>query len=90
MNESTIQLIIASIGRPADFEAQDGFEQASTSNHSQSNYTHNEQTGGESIKPKHLYRDEQNKVLGGVCSGIANYFNVEPIVIRILWIFLLS
>ena len=90
MNESTIQLIIASIGRPADFEAQDGFEQASTSNHSQSNYTHNEQTGGESNKPKHLYRDEQNKVLGGVCSGIANYFNVEPIVIRILWIFLIG
>jgi len=90
INESTIQLIIASIGRPADFEAQDGFEQASTSSNTQNNYTNNDQAAWESIRPKRLYRDEQNKVLGGVCSGIANYFNVEPLVIRILWIFLIG
>ena len=90
INESTIQLIIASIGRPADFEAQDGFEQASTSSNTQSNYNNNNQASWESIRPKRLYRDEQNKVLGGVCSGIANYFNVEPLVIRILWIFLIG
>jgi phage shock protein PspC (stress-responsive transcriptional regulator) len=37
-----------------------------------------------------LYRDEQNKVLGGVCSGIANYFGLEPLLVRILWIFLIG
>jgi phage shock protein PspC (stress-responsive transcriptional regulator) len=37
-----------------------------------------------------LYRDEQNKVLGGVCSGIANYFNLDPLLVRILWIFLIG
>ena len=90
INESIIQLIIASIGRPADFEAQDGFEHAGASNNAQNNFGNNNQAGWESIRPKRLYRDEHNKVLGGVCSGIANYFNVEPLVIRILWIFLIG
>jgi phage shock protein PspC (stress-responsive transcriptional regulator) len=97
-----IDLIIASIGRPADFEAQDGFE-ASTSQSQQStnqnNYQNNNQnTSGGSYsnfdssnnRPKRLYRDEQNKVLGGVCSGIANYFGIEPLAVRILWFFLIG
>ncbi len=93
-----MNLIIASIGRPADFEAQDGFE-ASTSqsqqNTSQSNYqntSNHAYSNFESTnnRPKRLYRDEHNKVLGGVCSGIANYFGIEPLVVRILWFFLIG
>ena len=97
-----IDLIIASIGRPADFEAQDGFEaSASQSGQStnQNNYQNNNQntSGGNysnfdssGNRPKRLYRDEQNKVLGGVCSGIANYFVIEPWIVRILWVFLIG
>ena len=33
-----------------------------------------------------MYRDENHKVLGGVCAGIANYFVIDPMVIRILFI----
>ena len=97
-----IDLIITSIGRPADFEAQDGFE-ASTSQSGQttnqnSNRNNYQNTNGSnysnfnsySNKPKRLYRDEQNKVLGGVCSGIANYFVIEPWIVRILWFFLIG
>ena len=97
-----IDLIITSIGRPADFEAQDGFEQstAATANNSNDGRQQNAQqnTSGNNSsnfyrdgnRPKRLYRDEQNKVLGGVCSGIANYFVIEPWVVRILWFFLIG
>jgi phage shock protein PspC (stress-responsive transcriptional regulator) len=88
ITEEHINLIIASIGRPADFEAQDGFEAsagASSSTSQQQTYT---AYTNEPTYNKHLYRDESNKVLGGVCSGIANYFNVDPLVVRILWILL--
>lgn len=34
---------------------------------------------------KRLYRDSSNKMICGVCSGIANYLNVDPTVIRLLW-----
>ena len=37
-------------------------------------------------KTKRLYRSGKEKILGGVCGGIAEYFNVDPTIIRILWI----
>ena len=88
ITEDDIELIIESIGRPADFEAQDGFEAQSSSDYTSNNYDNNDQWTSE--RPKRLYRDEQNKVLGGVCSGIANYFGLEPLLVRILWIFLIG
>ena len=38
---------------------------------------------------KRLVRPKEGKVLGGVCAGIANYFNIDPVVVRVFWIFLL-
>lgn len=32
-----------------------------------------------------LYRDSSNRILGGVCSGIAQYFKIDPIIVRILF-----
>ena len=90
INEATINLIIESIGRPADFEAQDGFEQSTRNNNTQNAERNQQQQAWEFTTQKRLYRDEQNKVLGGVCSGIANYFNIDPLVVRILWIFLVG
>ena len=34
---------------------------------------------------KRLQRDLQNKVLGGVCSGLSNYFNIDATFWRILF-----
>ncbi len=91
IDQSAINLIIASIGRPADFEAQDGFE-ANTTAADNTNNGKTDREGNEwsATHQKRLYRDEKNKVLGGVCSGIANYFNIDPLVVRILWIFLIG
>lgn len=33
---------------------------------------------------KKLYRDENNKLIGGVCSGFGHYFKIDPTAIRIL------
>lgn len=38
---------------------------------------------------KRLVRPKKGRVFAGVCAGIANYFNVDPVVIRVFWIFLL-
>ena len=37
---------------------------------------------------KRLERDLSNRVLGGVCSGLGNYFGVDPIFWRLLFIIL--
>lgn len=35
---------------------------------------------------KRLQRSRTEKVLGGVCGGLAEYFNVDPTLVRVLWI----
>ena len=34
---------------------------------------------------KKLYRIEDGKILAGVCGGIAEYFKVDPTIIRVAW-----
>ena len=34
---------------------------------------------------KKLYRNQENKMLAGVCSGIAEYFSIDPTVVRLIW-----
>lgn len=33
---------------------------------------------------KQLFRDTDNKMIGGVCSGIAEYFNLDPTIVRVI------
>lgn len=33
---------------------------------------------------KKLYRSRNDRVLGGVCGGIGNYFDIDPVIIRVL------
>jgi phage shock protein PspC (stress-responsive transcriptional regulator) len=35
-------------------------------------------------RPRRLYRAREGRVLGGVCAGIANYFNVDPVIVRVV------
>lgn len=39
-------------------------------------------------RPRRLVRDLHRKTLGGVASGLANYFNVDPVWIRLLFVLL--
>ena len=34
---------------------------------------------------KKLYRNTSNKMLAGVCAGLAEYINVDPTVVRLIW-----
>ena len=36
---------------------------------------------------KRLYRSTTNKSIAGVCGGLAEYLNVDPTLIRLLWVF---
>ena len=42
-------------------------------------------------EPKKLYRvDNGSNMLAGVCGGIAEYFNLDPTIVRLLWVVLTS
>ena len=35
---------------------------------------------------KKLYKSETNKMLAGVCGGSAEYFNIDPTLVRLGWV----
>ena len=43
----------------------------------------------EEVTPtKHLYRSGTNRVLAGICGGLGEYWVIDPVVLRLLWIVL--
>lgn len=35
---------------------------------------------------KKLYRSRTDKMLAGVCGGVANYFGIDPVIVRLIWL----
>lgn len=38
------------------------------------------------MEQKKLFRSIDNRMVCGVCGGIGNYFNVDPTLIRLVWV----
>jgi phage shock protein C len=38
------------------------------------------------LPPKRLMRSSRDKKLGGVCAGVADYFDMDPTIVRIVWL----
>ena len=75
VSESDIEDIIVIMGQPEDYtEAEDAYSDASYS------YKRNSSSG------KKLFRDGDDKFLGGVASGIAHYFDIDTIWVRLLFL----
>ncbi len=87
ITDDDVNAIINSIGRPEDFEPTENASSSSSNTDASSNqqqYTNTTAATGH----RRLYRDENNKVIGGVCAGLANYFNVDIVVVRIIFVVL--
>lgn len=35
---------------------------------------------------KRLYKSNRDKMIDGVCGGIAEYFDIDPTLVRLLWV----
>lgn len=38
------------------------------------------------MEAKRLFRSEKNKVFAGICGGVGEYFEVDPAMIRLIWL----
>ncbi len=100
ITDADVEEIATSMGRPEDFEAEEVSpageiplqgNQSGQSNQQQyqqqnSSHTGSTQQGEREKAPRgRLYRDSSDKFIGGVCSGIAAYMNVDPAIVRILF-----
>lgn len=41
------------------------------------------------MSPKKLYRSSTDRKIAGVCGGLAEYLNIDPTLVRVLFLFLL-
>ncbi len=69
-----VSKVIEILGQPEDF-----IEEEPTTEQSKKKSTTYQAT-------KRLYRDPDNRFLGGVCGGMGAYFNVDPVIFRIIFI----
>ena len=87
VTDEDVNEVIASMGTVADFEAEEketSDASSATSSTAQQNYTGPDFTYGKKERSR-LYRDSSDKMIGGVCSGIACYLGIDPAIVRILF-----
>ena len=89
VTDEDVNTIIASMGRPEDFDDDEANVHAQLNSEektqSQSSSSQQQSSAGTN-EHRRLFRDENNKILGGVCSGLANYFNIDPVIMRIIFL----
>ena len=90
ITDDDVNAIIKSMGRPEEFEGDDAttFNQSSSASAKPAEPQQSQQSTGTTAANKRLYRDENDKVLGGVCAGLANYFGIDVTIVRIIFVVL--
>lgn len=78
VSETDVEFVISTLGLPEDFA--DDEDEFSSSGSKGSGYAKGK---------RRFYRNPDEKIIGGVASGIASYFSMDPIWIRILFLILL-
>lgn len=74
-----IQLILNNLGDPSQYlDDEDSNEQEFKESTNQKTYQQD--------RERHLFRDLENASIAGVCAGIANYFNIDVIIIRAIFL----
>jgi phage shock protein PspC (stress-responsive transcriptional regulator) len=74
VSENIIKEVIDILGYPEDMKDKDKQSEKDFSD-----------TKTKNVQKK-LYRDAENKILGGVCSGLAAYFNMDVVLVRIVFV----
>lgn len=85
ITDEDVNSVIANMGRPEDFEAQ-GADVPPGAGSQPAGAQGSYQPGGK----RSLFRNADDKILGGVCSGLANYLGIDPIIVRIAFVLLVG
>jgi len=80
--------VIGILGRPEQYDnaEEEGASAKTESSGAEKDQQHT--SGRSSERHRKLYRDPENAVLGGVCTGLSNYLNISVILLRIIFFLL--
>ncbi len=83
ITNADVDFIISVMGKPEDFG--DGSETSNTESNQKGFEWNRTYHNG---KSRRVFRDGESKILGGVCSGIGQYFDFDPLWIRLFFVLL--
>ena len=81
-----VQNVIKVMGEPGEIENETEFENNSQSSSQSSQQSSSQSTYSSYTGNRKLYRDPDDKVVGGVSSGLSYYFGIAPIWIRLIFV----
>ncbi len=82
ITKEDVNALMSTMGSVRDFKAAEEQEAASGEVTVEPKKS---RTGSEHTGSKKLFRDQRRKILGGVCAGLAHYFNIDPVWPRLLF-----
>lgn len=83
ITDEDVNKVIASMGRPEEIDDRPGSAEKEEPAGAGADFR-------SFIKPrKRLYRDPDDKILGGVCSGLGAYFGIDPVIFRLIFALLI-
>lgn len=98
ITDSDVREVVQSMGTVEDFEAEEkesstgasaAGPSAASAGTTASSSAQQPASGtgftGSKKERSRLYRDSSDKIIGGVCSGIANYIGIDPAIVRIIF-----
>ncbi len=95
ISRDDVDSLVATMGSVKDFQAIEEDtsyieEEPATKKQQKSKKrgTTSEKTESSYAEPRRVYRDGRRKILGGVLSGLAHYFSIDPLWIRLLYLLL--
>ncbi|MDX1652151.1 MAG: PspC domain-containing protein [Brumimicrobium sp.] len=80
ITEGNVHEVIQIMGEPTDYSVPDPDAEEESQNKENATQPNTERIS------KRLYRDDENGVIGGVSSGLGHYFDIDPVIIRIIFI----
>jgi phage shock protein PspC (stress-responsive transcriptional regulator) len=83
VTDADVQGVIEILGRPEAIEKEAAEDDSGQPSNTRSSYSESERG-----PRKRLYRDMENARIGGVCSGLGAFFNLDPIIFRLAFILL--
>ncbi|MDR0422808.1 MAG: PspC domain-containing protein [Proteiniphilum sp.] len=82
ITDEDVKAIIDSIGKPQEFDSDYGEETTPE----RDAFAGNAPPPPDEGERQNLYRNTNDRIIGGVCSGLAHYFKTDPVWIRIIFV----
>ncbi|MDK2837062.1 MAG: hypothetical protein PWR15_131 [Bacteroidota bacterium] len=90
ITDEDVESILASIGKPEDFDTDYDESSDSTSGEKQSSFQSKKESESSTEDQTRLYRNSNDKIIAGVCSGLGYHFKIDPVWFRLAFILLFS